>query len=450
MNRNYKNNKGCFNLYDSVKNNKNRRNIVKRKENTDERMNQVGNYHDYHSLLPKRNKVLRPNIDVPSELQEKWTHCYDFNKMTSLKKNLWNLIVQVHPSIMDGNAVSYLSYYFDKLVVVANHQDLREWKKAGFQKAIEACKIHLQSEEDSDDDSDSNFFGNNLEIVGTSNNYEREIENIKEFLLCLSINPVFDSHFITEEINDIRVYCPCHKIMSKWNKLSGVDEILDENDICNVKKSTFKNVTGFKSHITSLAKSSSIHLAMQHYINHVYSKSNLHFIKAYIKDFLKNQDRFGYSLKKMTNQPRSQLLFTNLKTGITAERILPQKSSTYNSVQQHKENGVTNTSRDKLKAWAGDSDCNNSKCKNRGDDAKSNGNHSRGWGGDSSSDINNSSVWGVHNSSNSNNSLAWGDDSSTNISTSKRWGEGDSQNWGTKETSSNGWVRMNTNDAIVN
>ena len=52
-------------MYDTVKNKKNRRTLVKRKENSDERMNQVGNYHDYHSLLPKRNTVLPPNIDFP-------------------------------------------------------------------------------------------------------------------------------------------------------------------------------------------------------------------------------------------------------------------------------------------------------------------------------------------------------------------------------------------------
>ena len=53
----------------------------------------------------------------------------------------------------------------------------------GVQKAIDACKIHLQSlgEEDSDDDSDSNFFDTDLEIVEISNNYEREIDSIKEF-----------------------------------------------------------------------------------------------------------------------------------------------------------------------------------------------------------------------------------------------------------------------------
>ena len=73
--------------------------------------------------------------------------------------------MQVHPSIKDGNTDRYLSYYFDRLVVVADHQHLREWKKAGVQRAIEACKIRLQSEEDSDDDSDS-IFGNNFEIVG--------------------------------------------------------------------------------------------------------------------------------------------------------------------------------------------------------------------------------------------------------------------------------------------
>ena len=145
--------------------------------------------------------------------------------MNTLEKTLWNLIVQVHPSISDGNAERYLPFYFDKLVVVANHEDLKEWKIAGVKIAIDACKKDLQSlgGEDSDDDSDSDFFDTGLEIVEKSNNSEREIESIKEFLLCLSINPGFDSHFITDEFNEIRVYCPCHKIVNKWNKLSGVD-----------------------------------------------------------------------------------------------------------------------------------------------------------------------------------------------------------------------------------
>ena len=217
-------------------------------------MDKVGDYSCYHSLLPKNNELLPPNNDVPSSLQEKWTHQYDFSKMNTLEKNLWNLIVQVHPSISDGNAKRYLPFYFDKLVVVANHEYLREWKKAGVKKAIDACKKDLQSLEDSDDDSDSDFFETQLASVEKSNNSEREIESIKEFLLCLSINPVFDSHFITDETNEIRVYCPCHKIVSKWNKLSGVDELLDKYDICKVKKCPFKSVSGLKTHITTTGK----------------------------------------------------------------------------------------------------------------------------------------------------------------------------------------------------
>ena len=117
---NNKNNKGCFNLYDSVKYNK-RRTVVNQKDNSDERMDKVGDYRCYHLLLPEKNKLIPPNIDVPSNLQENWTHQYDFSKMNTLEKNLWNLIVQVHPRISHGNANSYLTYYFDKLVVVSNH-----------------------------------------------------------------------------------------------------------------------------------------------------------------------------------------------------------------------------------------------------------------------------------------------------------------------------------------
>ena len=73
---------------------------------------------------------------------------------------------------------------------MANHEDLREWKKTGVKKAIDACKKDLQSLEDSDDDSDSDFFETQLESE-KSNNSQREIKSIKDFLLCLSINPVF-------------------------------------------------------------------------------------------------------------------------------------------------------------------------------------------------------------------------------------------------------------------
>ena len=325
--QNNHNNKGTSNLYDNIKNNKNRRTLTQRKETSDERMNQVGDYHEYHSLLPKRNTCLPANIDVPSAFQEKWTHRYDFQKFNPFEKKLWNLILQVHPSIKDGNADWYLSYYFDRLIVVAHHQLLREWKKAGVESAINACKIRLQSEEDSDDDSDS-FLDNEYEIVGNSANYEREIKCIKEFLLVLSINPIFDSHFITEDTNEIRVYCPCHKIMSNWNKLSGVNELFDEEDNCNKNSCPFKSVSGFKTHIASCTRSSILHFAMHEYITEVYSKKNVHLIQRYIKNTIKHQNGVGYSIKKNTNEPKTKILFTNKNTGISAEIIETQGSST--------------------------------------------------------------------------------------------------------------------------
>ena len=71
------------------------------------------------------------------------------------------------------------------------------------------------------------------------------------------------------------MYCPCHKNVNKWNKLSGVDELLDKNDICIGRKCPFKCVSGLKTHITTSGKNSNIHLAMSHYINAVYSKKIL-------------------------------------------------------------------------------------------------------------------------------------------------------------------------------
>ena len=114
-----------FDMYDSVKNNK-RRTEVKNKGQYDDRMANVGDYNSYHSLLPKINKCLLPDVGVPPRFQEKWTHSYDFEKMNSLEKNLWNLILQVHPCISDGNAEWYLPFYFDKLVVLANYEELKK------------------------------------------------------------------------------------------------------------------------------------------------------------------------------------------------------------------------------------------------------------------------------------------------------------------------------------
>ena len=443
--QNNHNNKGTSNLYDNIKNNKNRRTLIQRKETSDERMNQVGNYHEYHSLLPKRNTCLPANIDVPSAFQEKWTHRFDFQKFNSFEKKLWNLILQVHPTIKDGNADGYLSYYFDRLIVVAHHQLLRKWKKAGVESAINACKIRLQSEEDSDDDSDS-FLGNEYEIVGNSANYEREIKCIKEFLLCLSINPIFDSHFITEDTNEIRVYCPCHKIMSNWNKLSGVNELFDEKDTCNKNSCPFKTVSGFKTHIASCTRSSILHFAMHEYITEVYSKKNVHLIQTYIKNTINHQDRAGYSIKKNINEPKTKLLFTNKNTGIRAEIIEPQESSTSGKIQrgghniqkdlresgesnscQQQQSVVTNSSRNKLNASGGDSHKNNSRCTSRGDYGNNTGNKFRGWGGDD-------------NSCNSNISVAWGGDSNTNISKLKTQGK--------SKHSSSGWENKNDNDVI--
>ena len=454
--QNNHNNKGTSNLYDIIKNNKNRRTLTQRKETSDERMNQVGDYHEYHSLLPKRNTCLPANIDVPSAFQEKWTHRFDFQKFNSFEKKLWNLILQVHPTIKDGNADGYLSYYFEKLIVVAHHQLLREWKKAGVERAVKACKMRLQSEEDSDDDSDS-FLDNEYEIVGNSANYEREIKCIKEFLLVLSINPIFDSHFITEDTNEIRVYCPCHKIMSNWNKLSGVNELFDEEDNCNKNSCPFKSVSGFKTHIASCTRSSILHFAMHEYITEVYSKKNVHLIQRYIKNTIKHQDGVGYSIKKNTNEPKTKLLFTNKNTGISAEIIETQGSSTSGKIQrgghniqkdlresgesnscqqqqsgesnscQQQQSVVTNSSRNKLNASGGDSHNNNSRCTSRGDYGNNNGTNFRGWGGDD-------------NSSNSNISVAWGGDSNTNISKLKTWGK--------SKHSSSGWENKNDNAVI--
>ena len=92
----------------------------------------------------------------------------------------------------------------------------------------------------------------------------------------------FYSHFIADESNEMRVYCPCHKLLSKWNNVSQVDELLDKHDICT-KKCTFKSVSGLKTHITT-------------------TKKNINSIQADIKNCINNQNNFGYSLKKSEAQ----------------------------------------------------------------------------------------------------------------------------------------------------
>ena len=86
--------------------------------------------------------------------------------------------------------------------------------------------------------------------------------------------------------------------MSKWNQLSGVDELLDEKDTCNVKKCPFKNVTGFKTHITSNAKKIQYTFSNAALHQSCVYKKNVSCIQAYIKNCIRNQDKFGYSLKK--------------------------------------------------------------------------------------------------------------------------------------------------------
>ena len=46
--------------------------------------------------------------------------------MSAFEKDLWNLLLQQHPGISQGNALGYLSYYFEKLVILAKFEQLKD------------------------------------------------------------------------------------------------------------------------------------------------------------------------------------------------------------------------------------------------------------------------------------------------------------------------------------
>ena len=90
---------------------------------------EIGNYENYHGLFPKNTELIPPNSNVPKHFEEKPDHNFDFSKMSPFEKDLWNLLLQQHPGISQGNCSGYLSYYFEKLVILAKFKELRDWKR---------------------------------------------------------------------------------------------------------------------------------------------------------------------------------------------------------------------------------------------------------------------------------------------------------------------------------
>ena len=90
---------------------------------------EIGNYGNYHALFPKNAELIPCNSNVPKKLEEKYGHNFDFSAMSAFQKNLWNLLLQQHPTISEGNCHGYLSYYFKKLVILARFKKLNVGKK---------------------------------------------------------------------------------------------------------------------------------------------------------------------------------------------------------------------------------------------------------------------------------------------------------------------------------
>ena len=193
---------------------------------------EIGNYANFHVLFPKNAELIPSNSNVPSNFEEKHDNDFDFSKMHPFEKDLWNLLLQQHPGISEGNALGFLSYYFEKLVILAKFQELRDWKIAAVERILNEKKQEVS--EDSDNSTDS-FFSDEYEIVEKN----RDMECLKQFLSGLSVNLVFDSHFIDYTGDNNKMYCPCNKINKNWNNRSKITEVMGKSDECIIKNKIF-------------------------------------------------------------------------------------------------------------------------------------------------------------------------------------------------------------------
>ena len=115
---------------------------------------EIGNYGNYHTLFPKNAKLIPCNSNVPKKFEETYGHDFDFSAMSAFQKNLWNLLLQQHPTISEGNCHGYLSYYFEKLVILASFKKLKDWKRS----AVEKILNNKKEENSYDSDRSTDFF----------------------------------------------------------------------------------------------------------------------------------------------------------------------------------------------------------------------------------------------------------------------------------------------------
>ena len=162
----------------------------------------------------------------------------------------------MHPDLERGGGHKFMSYFFAKICVMTQHPELQVWKKQGIEYALESVakeqKNNVNSLEDTTDDDD--FFGlNQFESIKQKEG-EYDLSQIREFLETLSVNVVFDCSFIKcEEAPAYPAYCPCHQVYKVWNRLTGMDKIIDPSDVCVPTKGKpmySRGGMGLKSHIT--------------------------------------------------------------------------------------------------------------------------------------------------------------------------------------------------------
>ena len=122
-------------------------------------------------------------------------------------------------------------------------------------------ELTTYEDEDSDYHSDSSLhFGEDISIYNQKSN---EMDFLKQFLIVLSVNLVFDlSHLIDEQHGQKnKAFCPCHKHSEKWNKMCGNFEIMSKDDKCS-KNGTFQDIKAFRQHCSCQGKSSIYHKAI--------------------------------------------------------------------------------------------------------------------------------------------------------------------------------------------
>ena len=152
----------------------------------------------------------------------------------------------------------------------------------------------------------------------------REFDCLKQFLSVLSVNLVFDSHFIKNSGANKKVYCPCNKIYKKWNDLSKTTEIMDETDECSIKNKCFTGLQGLRAHISG-NKHAELHSAMKQYIEYVYSSRHIQILNEHVNFIFIKQRNCGYSIESEAVSNQSKKLFeiegTNMSVSVFPDEL---------------------------------------------------------------------------------------------------------------------------------